>query len=252
MLDAPDEFTIPVDVTNPGQFYACCGLLELATAMRPDEAVTGQFDTDGFRLSVPPAGVIEMLRDGIIEVRPLPENSVRIRGGAAHKVSPMLVRGVLTLDWWLDPSAGGIKTWAGGMSAPLTVAALHEALAEVAADAHPFDDAVVTSAATFCFDCRMGGDAIDLGGADAGIPTMKYPAVDLLAFVGLQRFRPGDVDRRTKTYATWREPLPASLAAAVSTRLIPPLSDQAFRFRMRPRDASFRYKSFGRAEPAAN
>lgn len=36
------SFTVPVDVTNPGQFFACCGLLELADRLWP--GAEGWFD----------------------------------------------------------------------------------------------------------------------------------------------------------------------------------------------------------------
>ena len=241
-----DPNTISVDVTNPGQFYACCGLLELATTLHPDGEVTGHFEGDQFHLSLPPAGVIDALRGGTVEVEPLPEGSARIRGGEAHKNWPMRVCGVLVLDWWLDETSGDFKTWAGGMSAPLTTVALHESLRAAELGERPFDATARSSAAAFCFDCRMGGDAVDLGGADTDLPRLKYPAVDLLAFVGLQRFRPGDVSRRVKRYATWAAPLPAATAAAVACGAVPPLAERAYRFPLRPRDASFRYKSFGR------
>src|ERR1700722_10903518 len=39
---------IPVDLTNPGQFFACCGLLELAS--RLDEKAEGWFEGGEFKL----------------------------------------------------------------------------------------------------------------------------------------------------------------------------------------------------------
>ena len=35
MSDKNANITIPVDLTNPGQFFACCGLLELADRLWP-------------------------------------------------------------------------------------------------------------------------------------------------------------------------------------------------------------------------
>lgn len=35
MSDKQANITVPVDVTNPGQFFACCGLLELADRLWP-------------------------------------------------------------------------------------------------------------------------------------------------------------------------------------------------------------------------
>ncbi len=245
-----DAHTIPVDVTNPGQFYACCGLLEVATALRPIQSVNGWFADGAFAMSVDPGEVLAEVAAGGIEVRPLPEGSARGRG-EAHKISPMLVNGVLALDWWLDESSADFKTWAGGMSAPLSIAGLHAALAGGDWRASPLDFTAESQAATFCFDCRSGGDVIDNGGAWFGRATLAYPAVDLMAFVGLQRFRPAGARRRVKCYATWAAPLPAPLAAAVAAGCVPPLAADRYRFRLRPRDPAFRYKSFGRAEPCS-
>ena len=44
MSDA--NITIPVDLTNPGQFFACCGLLELADRLWP--GAEGWFEGDAF------------------------------------------------------------------------------------------------------------------------------------------------------------------------------------------------------------
>src|SRR5437667_10381600 len=35
MSDRQPNITLPVDLTNPGQFFACCGLLELADRLWP-------------------------------------------------------------------------------------------------------------------------------------------------------------------------------------------------------------------------
>ncbi len=45
----PEPIHIKVDVTNPGQFFACCGLLELADRLWP--GAEGWFDTTTFKLS---------------------------------------------------------------------------------------------------------------------------------------------------------------------------------------------------------
>src|SRR5687768_461111 len=44
---------IPVDLTNPGQFFACCGLLELADRIWP--GAEGWFECDRFQLRFDPS-----------------------------------------------------------------------------------------------------------------------------------------------------------------------------------------------------
>src|SRR3954469_11172947 len=47
-------FTVAVDLGNPGQLFACCGLLEAADRLWRDGAdVTGHFDGGRFRVSAP-------------------------------------------------------------------------------------------------------------------------------------------------------------------------------------------------------
>ena len=54
--------TIPVDLTNPGQFFACCGLLELASQL--DEEAEGWFEVSDFvlRMNFPFGGLVDALR----------------------------------------------------------------------------------------------------------------------------------------------------------------------------------------------
>src|SRR5664280_1499555 len=41
---------VNVDVTNPGQFFACCGLLELADRLWPDSSMLGAFTPKHFHI----------------------------------------------------------------------------------------------------------------------------------------------------------------------------------------------------------
>ena len=46
MTNPEPTIRINVDVSNPGQFFACCGLLELAS--RLDQNATGHFENGYF------------------------------------------------------------------------------------------------------------------------------------------------------------------------------------------------------------
>jgi CRISPR-associated protein Csb3 len=52
MTQHNDPIRIPVDLTNPGQFFACCGLLELANRLWPGAEVTGCFSAPRFQRSL--------------------------------------------------------------------------------------------------------------------------------------------------------------------------------------------------------
>ncbi len=54
--------SINVDLTNPGQFFACCGLLELTHRLRP--GVEGWFEDSRFLIT---AGAGESLFAHLIE-----------------------------------------------------------------------------------------------------------------------------------------------------------------------------------------
>jgi CRISPR-associated protein Csb3 len=53
MSESTHTIRIRVDVTNPGQFFACCGLLELAARIRPGAA--GCFEANEFVISESPS-----------------------------------------------------------------------------------------------------------------------------------------------------------------------------------------------------
>jgi CRISPR-associated protein Csb3 len=275
MPDSRDQFTIPVDVTNPGQFYACCGLLELATAV--DSHATGRFVDADFVVESQ-ADPRELVRDADVTIdmpsRTLNRMSelrrikgIRKRGSTDAELNQlkafeatereaavwiMLGETRLNVGWWRHGPSGEVKTWAGGQVTVGAVQAMHKAVMPLLNADVPFNEAAPVDAKPFYFDCRSGGDAVDQGFSFdevKNVDVLAYPVVEFLAFVGLTRFRPGGNERRVKRYATWCVPLPTTLAAPVATGLLPDLSAGQYRFRLHPRDASFRYKSFGRAEP---
>jgi len=275
MPDPKNEFSIPVDVTNPGQFYACCGLLELATIV--DRYAIGRFvDSDFIVESVAEPRDLACNADVATEM-PLRDlnrmhelrkikgirkrekddaelNELKALEAAEREAGVWIALGEsrLNVGWWRHGPSGEVKTWAGGQVTVGAVQAVHNAaMSRFDADA-PFDEAAPVDAKPFYFDCRSGGDAVDQGFSFdevKNVEVLAYPVVEFLAFVGLNRFRPGGQERRVKRYATWSAPLPATLAAPVAAGLVTDLSAGQYRFRLHPRDASFRYKSFGRAEP---
>ncbi len=49
MRNSEPNITVNVDLTNPGQFFACCGLLELAERLWP--GAEGWFEDSAFQIS---------------------------------------------------------------------------------------------------------------------------------------------------------------------------------------------------------
>lgn len=151
---------IPVDVTNPGQFFACCGLLELATRLW--SGVEGSFCQDrSFALADVPMGasidsLLERLRStgltGALtpvlaaerdelereksELKKVNKPLVKEKENRRKTLGDLLRSGAITidgdfhlrLDWWQeDDSDEVLKTWAGKMEIRrIALAALHE------------------------------------------------------------------------------------------------------------------------------
>ena len=242
-----------VDLTNPGHFFACCGLLELANCL--DEGAEGRFTANGFELTLGREGF-----DPLSELLACPVKADLEAGPTqsqdeADDKSPALLlsgRFEFRLDWWKQDSAvqAGFKTWGGGQ----TVMGFFEGMrGHVKASVAPASDCLVNSMALdtpkpFYFDCRLSTlTTIDMGFSAEGLTTTYSPAAELLTLVGLQRFRPQTITKReTYAYSIWGERLPAALAAAVAHGLLPGLTDERYQFPLVVRTGG-RYKAFGPA-----
>jgi hypothetical protein len=120
---------IPADITNPGHFFACCGILELADCLWP--GVLGWFDQSTFRIApaLPQRTLSAILRSfseaPIEELDPDDARASRMRVNIGQRS--------LLLDWWRkdDPTGGGdLKTWAGQQCGPQIFRALKGSLSK--------------------------------------------------------------------------------------------------------------------------
>ncbi len=245
-------FRIRVDVTNPGQFFACCGLLELASRLDPD--VQAWFEPGVFSVSRGPtlAALIEHIR-GVRLIQADPEDTT---ASPIEVTAPFSLR----LDWWKsrDRADSDLKVWAGTMESFRIARAMQNALR---ADAFVSEDLLNTSMVAydpdapdkkvepFYFDARRGPNAHsrDVGFApnDLGLTTIASPAVELLCLIGLQRTRPVRTDLpRFFDYSIWSNPLPATLAQAAVAGLLPNLSGSRYRFESWFRTGQRKHKAF--------
>lgn len=67
MTHPTSSFLVNVDVTNPGHFFACCGLLELAHRMPGWQNVEGYFDFEKSRFLIEAASDTEVMIDTVVE-----------------------------------------------------------------------------------------------------------------------------------------------------------------------------------------
>jgi CRISPR-associated protein Csb3 len=258
MTDLAPSFRIRVDVTNPGQFFACCGLLDLADRLSP-EAV-GWFERGSFCVSHSPK--LNKLLTTITgaELQQLdPEDTT---------ASPIQIPAPfhLRLDWW---KAGGrstsdLKVWAGTMESFRIARAMQHAmrasdfasenLLNIGVVAYDPDDPK-KKVEPFYFDARRGPNAHsrDVGFApnDLGLTTIASPSVEFLCLIGLQRTRPVPVPEspRIFDYHFWTNPLPATLAPVAAAGLLPDSAPHGHRFESWFRTGQRKHKAFLSAKP---
>ncbi|MFG0285901.1 MAG: hypothetical protein ACF8R7_15905 [Phycisphaerales bacterium JB039] len=245
---------VDVDSANPGHFFACCGLLEVAHRLL--DSAEGWFEDGRFYLSSAGPLVLSDL------VTPLAATALQQVDPGDDYASPMAMDAPIgmLLDWWADRRSVGarLKVWAGSMRSLRIARAMQNALQ------HPqfhgedilnqskvvFDPLEPTKKVEpYYFDARRGSNAqsLDIGFApDAlNMVTAAYPAVEFLCLLGLQRVRPAPTDApRVFEYCTWSSPCAAAIAPAAACGLLPGVSSQRYRFENGFRTDQRKHKAF--------
>ena len=237
---------LDVDLTNPGQFFGCCGVFELAQRLWPD--VTAHFAGRQFVVSGGNLNeLITKTAQASLEVlEPANQTSSALRLGAPFD---------LRIDWWKVER--GLKTWAGRMSVDRIATSLQQDLPNTLSH-NFFDDGHVIFGADgkkvepYYFDGRRGATAlpIDVGfSSDAlSLETVAFAATEFFTLLGLQRFRPCEVKLRTYRYRAWRASLPVTLAALAASDSIPD-DGPLFQFESAYRTDQRKHKAFKPAIP---
>jgi CRISPR-associated protein Csb3 len=242
---------IDVDLTNPGQFFGCCGVYELAHCLW--EGVRGGFQNGEFVLSD------GNLRELLVE---LDHAEIKVLDVNDPSASPMEIGGRFgfRLDWW-KPGAGetSLKPWAGTMLASRIAAAMKSDVL-MSLDRGFFDDGHVVidrdgkKVEPYYFDSRRGASALplDIGfSTDAlSIETIAFPATEFLSLVGLQRFRPKMVRPRLFRYRAWNGDPPLAIAALAAADAIPS-PGRLFQFENSFRTDQRKHKAFSPAIPVS-
>lgn len=226
MKSTNSEIAIRVDITNPGEFFACCGLLELA--YRHNTEVQGWFDDDRFFVSYPehsaPVTFNEILR-GLVDA------SVKTEVDD-DKESPLLLGQpvAMRLDWWLgnDGKKNALKTWAGNQDSYKMVSKWESPVKEILDDEDPDPTRLFKRQdmvqGPYGFDTKFGWDALSVGFSLNEHGNYKKsqarPVIEMLGAIGLQRFAPY-MDRETVRYSTWSEPLPPPVARLAAVGKLP-------------------------------
>jgi hypothetical protein len=220
-----DTIKIPLDLTNPGHFFACCGLLELADRLDPGSI--GHFEERLFIIRS--RADFDALKAALVttECASLEQDDL---------YTPALFIGgkvLLRLDWWQDTHAGGksLKTWAGQQRVQVIFDLMRRAvepvdrtgdLLDYAAAVRDVSDgkAKAKTASPFYFDARRSATALDIGFSPdvQNMSVVAFPAVEALSLIGLQRFRPLPINKTKRfEFMAWQSPLPVSVAAPAAT-----------------------------------
>jgi CRISPR-associated protein Csx14 len=244
------ELRVPMDPLNPGQFFACCGLFELFAKTEPracahfvaDEAKPrrAEFVLEGAGLPELET-VLTALRDSTVELIEEGEQAI-------WPVRLTVAGETFVLDWWLNEfreKPTYLKCWAG----QVTSRKLFEDLLELVAPdcgAGGLMTGAAKSKSKFGVDPRSAWNALDFGFSPDvhGQDSATYPAVELLAAVGLQGFRPRAKSRTGVAYHLWTIPLPLTVARMGAIAAWDGLPRFDYRFSIAKRGQSYKYFAF--------
>ena len=270
---------VNVDPTNPGQFFACCGLLELASRIDPDALAgfeDGQFVVLGkvdsllekfFQCKVTSEPMLDIIDE---EEEPASSDSDSVDANAHRgRIFPMCLGDPfhLRLDWWTTAEAQSqkLKTWTAGQRVTDMLLGYYKGKKKtyIPSMREHFEEAVKKSSndwlrsvlpiktpMAFSYDSRLSrNNALDQGHVVPGVLAFS-PGIEVMTLIGLQRFRPRTLTTWSNNrYFTWREPIPVTIANVAALGLIPAYIERCFEFPIKPRDSQGRFKLFGHAQP---
>ncbi len=274
---------VNVDVTNPGQFFACCGLLELADRLWP--GAEGWFEEGAFCVTC--AGTLKALIDKFSKASmrsSLTSDQLKRLGTLLSAAKNKLTEDDLSekadlqgkwkierlyipepfdlwLDWWRDDHGNRteMKTWAAkqmvaGMVKDMQ-ALIARRLQTCEYDLKCLSDVGQDDSLAFNFDSDLSaaGAARDAGFSTdtLGLKASYCPLLELMAFIGLQRFKPIRIDASSDEYifSAWGFPAEVSIASAAACAHILTPSCRTYVFRLFSRSKYL--KAFLPAKPVS-
>lgn len=235
------SFSVNVDVTNPGQFFACCGLLELAHRLW--SGAEGWFGHGCFYIA-PLASrhcslneMLDVLVECGAQTRSEKNRDVSETGStedSKSKIDPLLLRPPIgmQLDWWLrdDGTVNLFKTWAANATSQQMFRKwrkpLEQCMSQIKTHPERMFDVTAWVQGSYGFDSQLGWDALAVGfslnehAQYKKLPT--HPAVELLGAIGLQRFFPSlDGKQQIVQYTSWHAPLSPPVARLAAIGMLP-------------------------------
>lgn len=180
------SFEVVVDVTNPGQYFACCGLFELA--FRLTGAARARFGDGCFEIEADtslPTLIDALVSTKLVQVDPEDDtnSAIALQAPFTH----------LRLDWWHQTHGHvrDLKVWAGTMESVRIARAMQGAirapafvergLLDVGVVAYD-PDAPTKKVEPFYFDARRAPNShsrdVGFSPNDLGLETIASPAVE--------------------------------------------------------------------------
>ena len=237
MITGMPDICVDVDLRNPGQFFACCGLLELASRIWTGSE--GWFSKEGkesFFSIATHSGHNDPLGEIVRRVCEPTELVALADDHEAYaqkdRKPVVLLPFKIRIDWWLNSYRGEdkseLKMWAGQQKPDEKLKELRIAWQNHIRKSHADLNvrsllSQVAAVAGLGFDPQSAWKSIDIGFSpdEQDISVLSSPSVEILAAIGLQRCRPLPVNnkRRWFAYAAWCDPVeiavaPAALAGA--------------------------------------
>lgn len=277
---------IAMDPTNPGQFFACCGILELADRLW--FGAEGWFEDKVFCLK-PTSGTVDataerllrelgrcrltntMTEEQLARLSQLANMTAKERAKTPaldtekktleklRREEPILLHEpfCIRIDWFRDDRAGGdrFKTWAGQQSVFDIALAMKRPLADGWDSLSPdrwFKQAADDNSLPFNFDSDLGGQgsALDIGFSldPLQMSSRPHPLLEFAAFIGLQRFRPfANSTGNRYTFTLWSVPLTPQVAAVAACGVLALSGSKTYEFSLLYRTKYL--KSFLPAQP---
>ena len=246
------ELRVRMDPFNPGHFFACCGLLELMTLEQPGTLSSFVLDPSRPRVAefvLESGGDATNLKNVVTCLkRAQPDYPDEPIDAAVRPVVIPYNGTALVLDWWLDEfrdDTGNLKCWAGQVTTRNLFSELLPLMDEDSSGEDLFERPQMTKA-KFGVDPRSAWNALDFGFSpnEHGRDSATFPAVEILAAIGLQGFRP-NVERRSGVlYCLWRIPLPATVARLAFRAPWDGLPRYEYAFSIAKRGQSYKYFTF--------
>jgi CRISPR-associated protein Csx14 len=236
------NISVNVDLRNPGQFFACCGLLEIASRLWPgseawfenDKRPTTYCIAANTRHNDPIREVVKQVcRPNTIQEADAEHYNAGLR--------PLQLTHLdLRLDWWIRGGVGRspLKLWAGQQTPIRIMTDMQIELEGIEPGQRLYSEHRFMKG-RFGIDAASSWTALGLGFSpdEQNIPWPTYPGTEILGAIGLQRCKPLQIEARKGrwfSYYVWSQPMEISVLPVAAIMGKGQISEQyAFEVKMR-------------------